>query len=392
MESKKTKNKIRIFDTTMRDGEQAPGCHMKPDQKRKMAQQLYRLGVDVIEAGFPVSSPDDFKAVQGIARTIGRKPNAPEICALARCVEADIKAAWEAVKPAHHPRIHTFFATSDIHLKHKFKISRAEGIRRAIRGVRIAKSFTDHVQFSPEDASRSNWKYLSKVIEAVIDAGATTVNIPDTVGYAIPSEFSNLITFLKKEVGNIHQAVISVHCHDDLGMAVANSLMAVKAGAQQVEGTMNGIGERAGNCSLEEVIMAIHTRPDFFGRETRINTKEIMKTSRLLSSITGMKVPPNKAIVGDNAFAHASGIHQDGFLKYSQTYEIMRPDDVGADGTWLPLTARSGRRALESKLSTMGIKIGPEKMGRAFQWFKSMADTKTIVEESDLKEITRVLI
>jgi len=302
------KEKLIIFDTTLRDGEQAPGCSMTVDEKVCVARQLERLGVDVIEAGFPIASPGDFESVREVASTVTR----PVVAALARCVEADIDRAGEAVAEAKRGRIHVFLATSEIHRKHKLNKARSEIVRLSVEGVRRARGFTDDVEFSPEDASRTEADFLCEVVEAVIDAGATTVNIPDTVGYAMPAQFAELIALLKEKVGNIDRAVISVHCHDDLGLAVANSLAAIRAGARQVECTVNGIGERAGNCALEEVVMAVRTRPDYFGVASGIETSEIINSSRLVSSVTGMLVQHNKAIVGENAFAHEAGIHQDG--------------------------------------------------------------------------------
>ncbi len=387
MKSTEENDRVVVFDTTLRDGEQSPGCYLKPAQKLVMAQQLYRLGVDVIEAGFPVSSPADFEAVQAIARTIGREEKGPEIAVLARCVRADIEIAWNAVKEAKRPRLHLFLATSDLHLQHKLKMTREEAKQRAVEAVRFAASFTSSVQFACEDASRSDRAYLGEMVEAVIEAGAKTVNIPDTVGYAVPQEFADLIRFLKANVPNIDRTVLSVHCHDDLGMAVANSLAAIKAGARQVEGTINGIGERAGNCALEEVIMGIRTRADYFGVTVGVDTREITRTSRLLSDLTGLSVAPNKSVVGENAFAHASGIHQDGMLKEGRTYEIMRPEEVGAEGTKLPLTARSGRRALEVRLQTMGFHVEPSRLADLFRRFKVIADEMPIVGDEELTRL-----
>lgn len=383
MKPASNENKVVVFDTTLRDGEQAPGYHLKPAQKLEMARQLALLGVDVIEAGFPISSPADFEAVQEIARTVGRAERAPEIAALARCVKADIDAAWKAIKDASKPRLHVFLATSDLHLERKFHINRKEALRRAVEGVAHAKSLTPNVQFSAEDASRSDREFLAEMVDAVIEAGAITVNIPDTTGYAIPAEFAELIRFLYQRVPNIDRATIAVHCHDDLGMAVANTLAAVKAGARQVEGTINGIGERAGNCALEEVIMGIATRSDYFGLQTGVDTRQIVAASRCLSSLTGIGVPPNKAIVGENAFSHASGIHQDGVMKEASTYEIIRPEDVGGKSN-LPLTARSGRRALEARLRQLGFVVDTSRLGEIFSQFKIVADRCTIVGDDDL--------
>lgn len=376
--------KIIIFDTTLRDGEQAPGCSLGPAEKLQVAEQLYRLGVDVIEGGFPVSSRGDFEAVQGIAKAIGREANAPEICGLSRCVKGDIEACGEAVKPAKRPRVHVFIATSDIHLEHKLHMTREQVLQRAVESVRLARRYADSVEFSAEDATRSDVNFLVDLFEAVIKAGATTINVPDTTGFAIPWEYGRLIETLIDRVPNIDQAVVSTHCQDDLGLSVANSLAAVKAGARQVECTINGLGERAGNTSLEEVVMALKTRQDLFGVTNRIQTKEIAKASRLVSSLTGVMVPPNKAIVGANAFAHSSGIHQDGILKYRQTYEIMNPEDVGIEESSLLLTSRSGRHALESRLKQLGYKLHKKPLDDMFVKFKALADKKRYVFDDDL--------
>ena len=376
--------KVIIFDTTLRDGEQAPGCSLGPAQKLQVAEQLYRLGVDVIEGGFPISSLGDFEAVKTIAKTVGRQPDAPEICGLCRCVKGDIESCGEAVKPAKRPRIHTFIATSDIHLEHKLRMTREQVLARAVESVKLARRYTDSVEFSAEDATRSNVDYLAKVFEAVIDAGATTINIPDTVGYAIPYDYGEFIRALMDRIANIDKAVVSVHCHDDLGLSVSNSLAAIHAGARQVECTINGLGERAGNASLEEIVMALKTRNDLFGLKTNIKTKEIAKTSRLVSSLTGMIVQPNKAVVGANAFAHSSGIHQDGILKFRQTYEIMSPEEVGFEESSLLLTSRSGRHALENRLKHLGFKLTKERLNEMFVRFKALADKKRYVFDDDL--------
>jgi len=376
--------RVIIFDTTLRDGEQAPGCSLGTEQKLQVADQLYRLGVDVIEAGFPVSSRGDFEAVSQIAKIIGRRPEAPEICGLARCVKGDIMACGEAVRSAKRPRVHVFIATSDIHLKHKLHMTEDEVLKRAVESVKLARKYTDSVEFSAEDSTRTNPQYLARIIEAVIDAGATTVNIPDTVGFTIPAEYAELIRRLMDSVPNIRKAVVSTHCQDDLGLSVANSLAAVKSGARQVECTINGIGERAGNTSLEEVVMGLHTRNDLFNVVTRIKTKEIAKASRLVSSLTGVVVPPNKAIVGANAFAHSSGIHQDGILKNRQTYEIIDPADVGIEETSLLLTARSGRHALQNRLKHLGYKLNARHIDEIFVRFKALADKKRYVFDDDL--------
>jgi 2-isopropylmalate synthase len=325
------RERVMIFDTTLRDGEQSPGCSMTASEKLRMAEQIDRLGVDVIEAGFPISSDGDFHAVQGIVREVRR----PVIAALARCRREDVERAWQALSAAARPRIHTFLATSDIHLQHKLKISRRECLEQARDAVRLAKSFCDDVEFSPEDATRSDPDFLCEVLEAVIDAGATTVNIPDTVGHTVPEEFSELITRIRQRVQGIERVVISAHCHDDLGLAAANSLAAVRAGARQVECTVNGIGERAGNTSLEEFVMTMRVRPDRFPYETAVISEHLFPSSQVLTEITGVPVQPNKAIIGRNAFAHEAGIHQDGMIKNPSTYEIMTPQSVGVPCTRL---------------------------------------------------------
>jgi 2-isopropylmalate synthase len=378
-------DQVIIFDTTLRDGEQAPGCSLGVTQKMQVAEQLYRLGVDVIEAGFPVSSKGDLEAVKNIAKTVGRQADAPEICGLARCVKGDIEACAEAVKPAKRPRIHVFIATSDIHLQHKLHLTRDQLIAKAVESVKLARKYADSVEFSAEDSTRSDIHFLAKVVEAVIQAGATTVNLPDTVGYAIPSEYHDMFRKIFEMVPNISKTVMSTHCQDDLGLSVANSLAAIKAGVRQVEVTINGIGERAGNTSLEEVVMALKTRKDFFNVKNRVNTKEIAKSSRLVSSLTGVLVPPNKAIVGANAFAHSSGIHQDGILKFRETYEIMNPKDVGIEESTLLLTSRSGRAALENRLKHLGYKeLTKKQLEDLFVQFKTLADKKRYVFDDDL--------
>ncbi len=374
---------IQIFDTTLRDGEQSPGASMNVEEKLSIAKQLARLGVDIIEAGFAYSSPGDFEAV----RTIANEVEGPVICSLARAKPADIDRAWEALKGGAKVRIHTFISTSDIHLKHQFRLTRDEAIKRAVEMVERARGYVEDVEFSPMDATRSDETYLCEVLEAVIAAGARTVNIPDTVGYAIPQDFGRLIESIRKRVPNIDQAVISVHCHNDLGLAVANSIAAILAGAGQVECTINGIGERAGNASLEEVVMALRTRKDFFGADTKIVTEEITKASRLVSKITGMAVQPNKAIVGANAFAHESGIHQDGLLKEKMTYEIMRPESVGAGKTHIVLGKHSGRHAFKKKLEEMGYHPGDAELDQAFERLKRLADQKKEIFEEDLETI-----
>jgi 2-isopropylmalate synthase len=374
--------KITIFDTTLRDGEQCPGASMNLREKMEIARQLARLNVDVIEAGFPVISDGDFEAV----RTIASEIKGPIICGLARCVPKDIDAAGSAVRPAGDlARIHVFLATSAIHREFKLKKAEEEIVRLAIEGVKRAKALAKDVEFSPEDASRTEPEYLARVVEAAVEAGATTVNIPDTVGFAVPEQYASLITYLRDNVKNIDDAVISVHCHDDLGLAVANSLAAIKAGARQVEGTFNGIGERAGNCALEEVVMAIKTRSEYFsGVHTGIVTREILKTSRIISRMSGLHVARSKAIVGENAFAHSSGIHQDGILKKRETYEIMDPEDIGWGGTELPLTKHSGRHAMIARLDHLGYKLTAHEIASVFERFKDIGDKKKFVYDDDL--------
>jgi len=376
--------KIIIFDTTLRDGEQAPGASLEPKEKLEIARVLVRLGVDVIEAGFPISSPGDFASVKQIATEI----KGATICGLARAIKADIDAAAKAIKPAKSGRIHVFLATSPIHMKYKLKKAEDEILRLAIESVKYAKRFMSDIEFSPEDASRTNKEFLYKVVEAVIDAGATTVNIPDTVGYAYPAEYGRLIAGIKENVPNINKAVISVHCHDDLGLSVANSLAAIRNGARQVECTINGIGERAGNASMEEIVMAIKTRKDLFpGIATSINTPEICKVSRLVSKLTSFVVAPNKAVVGSNAFRHESGIHQDGVLKKRTTYEIMRPADVGFFESNLVLGKHSGRHAFSRRLHDLGFRLNEKELNEAFVRFKNLADKKKQVFDEDLLSI-----
>ena len=372
--------KVFIFDTTLRDGEQSPGASLTGSEKIEIARQLARLNVDVIEAGFPASSPGDFQAVQDIARAV----KGPVVTALARAVKADIDAVWEAVRPAERPRIHIVLGSSDIHARNKFRKSRQELLKMGVEAVRYARTLCPDVEYSTEDASRSNRKYLRQVIEAVIEAGATVVNIPDTVGYANPAQWGRLIADIRRNVPNIDRAILSVHCHNDLGMAVANSLAAVKAGAQQVECTINGIGERAGNASLEEVVMGLKVRRRYYGAGTGIVTEELTRTSRLVSRLTGLAVARNKAVVGANAFAHSSGIHQDGVLKNRDNYEIMRPEDVGAGATRITLTARSGRHAVRYRLESLGYVLSPEKLERLHVRFLALADAKKQVFDDDL--------
>lgn len=372
--------KIKIFDTTLRDGEQSPGASLTAKEKFEIARQLVRLKVDIIEAGFPVSSPGDFKSVSEIASKI----KGPVIAALARSKKGDIDAAYKAVRQSRRPRIHVFLATSKIHMKYKLKKAEDEILRQAVESVRYARSKVRDVEFSPEDASRTARPFLFKIIEAVIDAGAATVNIPDTVGYAIPSEFGRLIRDIKQKVANIEKAVLSVHCHNDLGLAVSNSLAAIASGAGQVECTINGLGERAGNASMEEIVMALDTRKDVFSAATSINKKEITKSSRLVSKLTGIPVQPNKAIVGRNAFSHEAGIHQDGILKKRTTYEIMSPEDVGFGRTKLVLGKHSGRHAFKARLRELGFHLSDKEVGRAFTAFKRLADKKKEIYDEDL--------
>ncbi|MGC1456523.1 MAG: 2-isopropylmalate synthase [Nitrospirota bacterium] len=374
---------IRIFDTTLRDGEQSPGASMNVEEKITLAKQLARLGVDIIEAGFAISSPGDFEAI----RRIGAEVEGPVICSLARARKDDIDRAWEALKDAPKRRIHTFHSTSDIHLKHQYRISREEALKRSVEMVKLARSYVDDVEFSPMDATRTDISFLHEVVQAVIEAGANTVNIPDTVGYATPEEFGALIKGIKDRVPNIDKAVISVHCHNDLGLAVANVLSAIRNGAEQVECTVNGIGERAGNCSMEEVVMALRTRKDFFNADSRVNSEEITRTSRLVTKITGIPVQPNKAIVGANAFAHESGIHQDGLLKERTTYEIMTPESIGLVKTNLVLGKHSGRHAFRDRLKQMGYDLSDEDVNKAFERFKHVADQKKEVFDEDLEAI-----
>jgi len=371
---------ITIFDTTLRDGEQSPGCSMNLDEKLEVAQALADLGVDVIEAGFPITSVGDFEAVREIAASV----SGATICGLARCHQRDIDRAWEALKGGEDVRIHVFLATSAIHREFKLKMDKAEIIRRAVEGVTRAKSFCDNIEFSPEDAARTEIDFLCQVVEAAINAGATTVNIPDTVGYATPAHFASVISSLVNRVPNIDQAIISVHCHNDLGLAVANSLAAVENGAGQIECTINGLGERAGNCSLEEVVMALRTRQDYYQATTKINTPRLVPASRLVSNITGMLVQRNKAIVGRNAFAHEAGIHQDGMLKERTTYEIMRPQDVGFTQTDLVLGKHSGRAALADRAKALGYHLTDEQLVAVFDDFKALADKKKEVYDGDL--------
>ncbi len=372
--------RIMIFDTTLRDGEQSPGASMNLNEKLEVAQALAELGVDVIEAGFPIASPGDFEAVREIANTI----RGPSVCGLARCNPADIERAWEALKGATRPRIHVFLATSAIHREFKLRMTQEEIVARAVQGVQLAAKYCDDIEFSPEDAARTEHDFLCRVVEAAIDAGATTINIPDTVGYAVPSEMYQRIELLLNRVPNIDRCTLSVHCHDDLGLAVANSLAAVEAGCGQVECTVNGIGERAGNCALEEIVMAFRTRADHYRCETGVNTRRLVPTSRLVSKVTGLEVQRNKAIVGRNAFAHESGIHQDGMLKERSTYEIMRPEDVGFAKTDLVLGKHSGRAALGDRIRALGFTLTAEQLQHVFEKFKELADKKKAIYDGDI--------
>ena len=380
---KKEKNHVYIFDTTLRDGEQSPGSSMNTEEKLILSRQLEKMGVDIIEAGFPIASEGDFDAVRQIARVIKKS----QVAGLARANKQDIDRAWQAIKHAAQPRIHTFISSSDIHLKYQLKKSREQVLKEAVAAVKLARSYTDNVEFSPMDATRSDRDYLVEMVSAVIDAGAVTVNIPDTVGYTIPEEFGNLIAYLFANVKNIGDTVISVHCHNDLGLAVANSLAAIRNGARQVECTINGIGERAGNTAMEEIVMALATRRDLYGLHTRIKTEEIYKTSRLLTQITGVPVQPNKAIVGANAFAHESGIHQDGLIKEKITYEIMTPQSVGISDTHIVLGKHSGRAAVGQHLKKMGYILNDEQVKKVAERVKALADMKKDIYDEDLEAI-----
>jgi 2-isopropylmalate synthase len=376
-------NFVKIFDTTLRDGEQSPGCSMNLAEKLEMAHQLERLGVDVMEAGFAIASPGDFASVKSIAKNIKNTT----VASLARALTKDIDAAAEALKGAKYPRIHTFIATSDIHMQYKLKKTKEEVLATAIEMVKYAKKFCQDVEFSAEDASRSNPAFLYQIFEAVIAAGATVINVPDTVGYTSPDEFVALIKGIKENVPSLHKADLSVHCHNDLGLAVANSLAAARAGATQIECTINGIGERAGNAALEEIVMNLQTRKDLYQLDCRVNTKEIYRTSKLLSSITGVRVQPNKAIVGENAFAHESGIHQHGMLANKSTYEIMTPESIGLTENKMVLGKHSGRHAFEDKIKSMGYELDQEALTIAFEQFKILADKKKDVTDRDIEAL-----
>ena len=372
---------IRIFDTTLRDGEQSPGATMTTEEKIQVAEQLVRLNVDIIEAGFPATSPGDLIAV----REIARRTRGVAIAGLARANTGDIDAAWEGIREADRPVIHVFIATSEIHLKHKLKLNKEEALHQVKRMVAYARNLSPTVEFSAEDATRSEWDYLCRVCEVAIGAGATTINIPDTVGYTLPHEYETLFRYLRERVPGIDDVVMSAHCHNDLGMGTANTLAAIKAGARQVEVTVNGLGERAGNTAMEEVVMALRTRPDAFGNiSTRINTQEFLPTSQLVSQLTGIPVQPNKAVVGANAFSHEAGIHQDGMLKNRMTYEIMTPQSVGWTDTKLVLGKHSGRHGLDARLRQLGLKLNAEDLKEAYRRFVSMADRKKYITDADL--------
>jgi len=378
-----TKEKIFIFDTTLRDGEQSPGASMNMQEKFRLAQQFSKMNIDIIEAGFPAASQGDFDSVKNIADHV----TDIQVAGLARCNKRDIDAAWGALKGGEDPRIHTFLATSNIHMEYKLKMSREEVLALAVDSVRYAAKYTSNVEFSAEDASRSDLDFVCQVFEAVIEAGARTLNFPDTTGYALPDEFGRQISYLIEHIPNIHKAVLSVHCHNDLGLAVANSIAAVQAGARQIECTINGIGERAGNTAMEEFVMALRTRGDRFAYCTDVVTEHIYPTSKLVSTITGMNVQPNKAIVGANAFAHESGIHQDGILKERTTYEIMNPVDIGLSSGELVLGKHSGRHALADRIKSMGYNLSDEELGRVFKRFKDVADLKKDMVDEDLEAI-----
>jgi 2-isopropylmalate synthase len=381
-------DRLIIFDTTLRDGEQSPGASMNLAEKLEIAHALSELGVDVIEAGFPIASPGDFEAVQAIARQVRR----PIICGLARCNPEDIDRAQEALCEAERPRMHVFLATSAIHRDLKLRMAKDEVLRAVIDGVRRAKDFCEDVEFSPEDASRTELDFLTEVVERAVEAGATTVNIPDTVGYAVPEQYAAVIRHLKQTVPGIQNVVLSVHCHDDLGLAVANSLAAIAEGARQVECTINGIGERAGNCALEEVVMALRTRADYFSLGTAINSRRLCPTSRLVAHVTGIAVQRNKAVVGQNAFAHEAGIHQDGLLKDKSTYEIMKPEDVGLTHTEFVLGKHSGRHALRQRIRELGYHLDEAQLRRVFDGFKALADRKKDVYDADIEALAEAVI
>ena len=376
-------NRVLIFDTTLRDGEQSPGCSMTLPEKLRIGRALAELGVDIIEAGFPVASKGDWESVNTIAREI----QGPVIAGLARCNAEDIDLAWKAVKDAGKPRIHVFLATSAIHREYKLNMAKEEIIRTAVAGVSRARELCADIEFSTEDASRTELEFLTEVVEAVIAAGATTVNVPDTVGYAVPEEYGDIFRYLKQHVRGIDKVVLSVHCHNDLGMAVANSLAGIMGGARQIECTINGIGERAGNASLEEVVMAMRVRDQFYGLNTGIISQKLYPTSRLVSSITGMPIPRNKAVIGENAFSHESGIHQHGVLKHASTYEIMRPQDVGLNRNNLVLGKHSGRAAFRERVKELGFELADGELNRVFEDFKALADTKKELFDGDIEAL-----
>jgi 2-isopropylmalate synthase len=393
MEDPNVTGYVRIFDTTLRDGEQSPGATLTSTEKLEIAQQLAKLGVDVIEAGFPAASPDDLRSVQRIAQVVGQRAGGesprpvPIICGLARTTRGDIDAAWQAVQFAQRPRVHTFIATSDIHMEYKLRMSRKDVLARTRDMVAYARQLCQDVEFSPEDAGRSDPEFLYEVLGVAIEAGATTLNIPDTVGYTSPSEFGELIRGIIAHTPGIGDVIVSVHCHNDLGLATANTLAGLQAGARQAEVTVNGIGERAGNTALEEVVMSIYTRPQHYGLTTGIDTTQIARTSRMVSHYTGLIVQPNKAIVGANAFAHEAGIHQDGMLKHRMTYEIMQPETIGLSQSELVLGKHSGRHALRTRLAEMGYNLDEEQLNLAFDRFKELADKKKQIADADLQAV-----
>jgi 2-isopropylmalate synthase len=379
--------RVRIFDTTLRDGEQAPGFSLRPDEKLQLARQLDALGVDIIEAGFPIASPADAEAVRRISQEIRR----PVIACLARCRREDIESAGVAIKPAHQSRIHTFIATSDLHLQSKLRITREQCLESAVEAVKLARRYTDDIQFSAEDATRSDPDFLCRVIEAVIYAGASTINLPDTVGYSTPDEISEFFYRIRARVPGADEVIFSTHCHDDLGLAVANTLAAVQAGARQVECTVNGIGERAGNASLEEVVMAFRVREDRLPYATTIETRQIYASSQLLTRLTGQSVQPNKAIVGRNAFAHEAGIHQDGIIKDRRTYEIMRAEDVGAPWDPLVLGKHSGRHAVQRRCADLGLNLSPREIGEVYRALMTIADERKSISDRDVVTVVAAL-
>lgn len=381
-------NHVRIFDTTLRDGEQSPGASLTSAEKLEIARHLAKMGVDIIEAGFPAASPDDLEAVKRIAQEVGQGENAPIICGLARCVKSDIEKCWQAVQYAAKPRIHIFLSTSDIHLKYQFNLDREEALERIQEMVRYARSFCADIEYSPMDAGRSEWSFVAQACQIAIAEGATTLNIPDTVGYMSPEEYGGLIRYLVEHTPNAQNVIWSTHCHDDLGLATANTLAGVSAGARQVEVTINGIGERAGNTSLEEVVMALRTRQNYFkGADTQIDARQLARVSRLVANYTGIVVQPNKAIVGANAFAHEAGIHQDGQLKNRETYEIMTPESVGVSESRLVLGKHSGRHAFRKRLAELGYQLDDEQINAAFTRFKEVADKKKHITDADLEAL-----